>query len=252
MSANAVPGDARMAGHAGAPILKADHVSKQFNGVKALDSVNLEVGPGEIVCLLGANGAGKTTLVNSFLGFLAIDEGEILVDGRPLHEDVVSARSLLAYVPDRLELFAQLTGTENLEYFAHLSGAALSQAEAVSLLERSGLSPSDACKRLSAYSRGMRQKVGIAIALAKSARALLLDEPLSGLDPLAANDFGERLRALRDAGIAILMVTHDVFRAREVADRIGIMRAGRLVDMVKADSLAADALDRLYVEHMRA
>lgn len=251
MRANAATGDVHLPEPAEAAVLKAERVSKQFNGVKALDSVSLEVRPGEIVCLLGANGAGKTTLVNSFLGFLAIDEGEILVHGRPLHEDVVAARSTLAYVPDRLELFAQLTGTENLTYFARLAGTALSRTEAVSLLEQAGLSPPDAEKRLSGYSRGMRQKVGIAIALAKAARALLLDEPLSGLDPLAANDFGERLRGLRDAGIAILMVTHDVFRAREVADRIGIMRAGQLVDMVRANSLAADALDRLYIEHMR-
>lgn len=232
-------------------MLRADGATKRFGDVTALGGLTLEVKAGEIVCLLGANGAGKSTTVNLFLGFLRPDEGEVYVDGRAVTSDVAAARQRLAYIPDQLNLFHLLSAIENLQYFARLAGRTLTSAEAATLLERAGLQAEAVRKRLSGYSKGMRQKVGIAIALAKQADALILDEPLSGLDPLAANDFGQHLIELRDGGTAVLMATHDVFRAREIADRIGIMKAGRLVEMVEAKASAADALDRLYAAHTR-
>lgn len=231
-------------------MLEAKAATKRFGGHTALDSLDLGVAKGEIVCLLGANGAGKTTTVQLFLGFLAPDAGEVLVAGRSVQSDVAAARRHLAYIPDQVALFPLLSGVENLQYFAGLADAALNSSDAVALLERAGLDGGQARKRVEGYSKGMRQKVGIAIALAKQADALVLDEPLTGLDPLAANEFGERLRELRDGGTAVLMVTHDIFRAREIADRIGIMRNGRLVEMITAADIGAQALDQLYAEHM--
>lgn len=233
-------------------MLEARAATKRFGDAVALDSLDLSVAPGEIVCLLGANGAGKTTTVNLFLGFLTPDAGEVRVAGRSVTDDVKAARRRVAYIPDQVNLFPLLSGWENLQYFSGLAGRRLSAGEARSLLVEAGLDEVQADRRLGGYSKGMRQKVGIAIALAKQAEALLLDEPLSGLDPLAANDFGERLKALKANGAAILMVTHDLFRARETADRIGIMKRGRLVEMVDGTSVTSDALDRLYAEHMRA
>jgi len=232
-------------------MLEARNATKRFNGVTALDGLDLNVAPGEIVCLLGANGAGKSTTVNLFLGFLSPDAGEVRVAGRSVGEDVAAARAHVAYIPDQVNLFPLLTGAENLRYFSKLAGHRLSQAQATDLLIEAGLDAGDADKRLGGYSKGMRQRVGIAIALAKRAQALLLDEPLSGLDPLAANDFGAHLTQLRDAGAAILMVTHDIFRAREVADRIGIMKQGRLVETIEARTTSPAALDALYANHMR-
>lgn len=233
-------------------MLEARAATKRFGETTALDSLDLSVRPGEIVCLLGANGAGKSTTVNLFLGFLTPDAGEVRVASQPVAEDVKAARRRLAYIPDQVNLFPLLTGWENLQYFAGLAGRRLSPDQARQLLVEAGLDPAQADRRLGDYSKGMRQKVGIAIAMAKEAEALLLDEPLSGLDPLAANDFGERLKALKANGTAILMVTHDVFRARETADRIGIMKRGRLVEIVEGAAVTPDALDRLYAEHMRA
>lgn len=232
-------------------MLQAIGAAKRFGTSTALQGLDLAVEAGEIVCLLGANGAGKSTTVNLFLGFLDPDEGEVRVAGRPVREDRAAARRHLAYIPDQVNLYPLLSGEENLEYFAGLAGRTLARGQARQLLVQAGLEPDATSRRLGGYSKGMRQKVGIAIALAKQAKALLLDEPLSGLDPLAANDFGVHLRELRDAGAAILMVTHDVFRAREVGDRIGIMKQGRLVDVVHAGAVAAHDLDAMYADHMR-
>lgn len=232
-------------------MLEARNVTKRFGRSAALENLDLSVSPGEIVCLVGANGAGKSTAVNLFLGFIAPDEGTVSIAGRAVLDDLAAARARVAYIPDQVSLFPLLSGIENLTYFAELAGHRLTPDAAEALLVEAGLDRRDTTRRVSDYSKGMRQKVGISIALAKQAEALLLDEPLSGLDPLAANDFGVHVRLLRDAGRAVLMVTHDVFRAREIADRIGIMKAGRLLDTIDAQAISPDALDRLYAAHMR-
>ena len=105
--------------------------------------------------------------------------------------------------------------------------------------------------RVKSYSKGMRQKVGLAISLAKDAKALLLDEPLSGLDPSAANEFSNLLRGLADNGTAVLMATHDLFRAKEISDRIGIMKSGCLVQELSPDGMDQASLEEIYLEQMR-
>ena len=231
-------------------MLEARGVTKRFGSIAAVAEMNLRVAPGEIVCLLGANGAGKSTTINLFLGFVEPDAGEILINGARYHADR-RERAGLGYVPDQVSLFPLLSGVENLQYFTELAERRLSKQEAEKLLADAGLGTNAAHQRLGSYSKGMRQKVGIAIALAKNAHSLLLDEPLSGLDPLAANEFGDRLVELKSAGVGILMATHDMFRAREIADRIGIMKGGRLIEVLDGKSLSPTALDQLYAAHMR-
>ncbi|CAK9039504.1 Probable ABC transporter ATP-binding protein NosF [Durusdinium trenchii] len=171
---------------------------------------------GEIVCLLGANGAGKTTTINLFLGFLEPSSGGAFVNGLNVGQAPLETKKHLAYIPEQVALYPQLSGMENLDYFLRLSGIRKSRIQLISILKEAGLDEKATSRRASSYSKGMRQKVGIAIALAKNAKALLLDEPLSGLDPSAANALCVSLRRLRDEGRAILMATHDVFRAKEV------------------------------------
>ncbi|WP_375398423.1 ABC transporter ATP-binding protein [uncultured Sphingomonas sp.] len=235
------------------PVLKAEGLGRIFGATPALADLDLSVSAGEVVCLLGGNGAGKTTTLGLFLGFLSPTAGAARVMGRSVHDDIPAARAHLGYVPEIVALYPTLSGIETLQYFNDLAGRPpLSNCAARDLLCTAGLEGDRASKRIATYSKGMRQKVGLAIALAKQAAALLLDEPLSGLDPAAANDLVERIKALARNGTAVLMATHDIFRAHDVADRLCVMRAGRLVETVDARSLSASAAEALYLAHMRA
>ena len=206
----------------------------------------------EIYCLLGANGAGKTTLVNVFLNFVTPSEGQALVDGLDVTREPLATKQRLAYIPEQVMLYGALSGLENLRYFAALAtGRTAPRDELLHLLEQAGLDATAALRRVATYSKGMRQKVGIAIALAKNARALLLDEPTSGLDPKAAAEFSQLLRNARDRGVAVLTTTHDLFHAKQTGTRIGIMRQGQLVSQLHSQDLSHADLEALYLEHMK-
>ncbi|MEM6925500.1 MAG: ABC transporter ATP-binding protein [Myxococcota bacterium] len=233
-------------------MLEASSVTRRFGAVAAVEDLDLTVASGDLFCLLGANGAGKTTTILLFLGFLAPDAGTVTVAGIDPSVDPRGARRQLAYIPETVALYPHLSGLENLRLFSRMSGARLDSATLHDLLRNAGLSPDQMTRRVSGYSKGMRQKVGLAIARARQARALLLDEPLSGLDPSAASDFCTELARIRDAGSAVLMTTHDLFRAKELGGTIGIMRQGRLVEGLHADDVDAHELERLYLHHMRA
>lgn len=231
-------------------MLEARDLTKRYGSLVALDGLDLHVGPGEIVCLLGANGAGKTTTINLFFGFVEPTSGAAIVNGVEVASSPREARGQLAYIPEQVALYPQLSGLENLDYFVRLTGKKLSSENLLEYLHRAGLDTEFASRKAGSYSKGMRQKVGVAIALAKDAKALLLDEPLSGLDPSAANGLSRLLCELREDGRAIMMATHDVFRAKEIGNRIGIMKGGRLVDLLDAASLRADEIEHIYLSHM--
>lgn len=231
-------------------MLDAIDLSKSYNGIPALDRLTLSVRPGEVFCLLGANGAGKTTTIHLFLGFLRPTSGEARVAGRSVAEQPLEARRMLAYIPEQVTLYGNFTGLENLAYFSELAGHRYEQADLRAFLLEAGLADEAVDRRVSTYSKGMRQKVGIAIALAKRARALLLDEPTSGLDPKAANEFSLLIRRLAEDGAAVLMATHDVFRAKELGTRVGIMKHGRLVATLDTEEVGHADLERIYLEHM--
>lgn len=234
-------------------MLSARDLTKRYGDVHALKGLNLEVAAGEVVCLLGANGAGKTTTISLFLGFSRPTSGIASVNGIDVAHHPAKARAHLAYVPESVMLYRHLTGAENLAFFMQLAGHPKpSRALLLESLESAGLSRAAAERRSSEYSKGMRQKVGVAIALARNAKALLLDEPLSGLDPVAASELTQVVRSLGDRGMAVLMVTHDIFRAKDAAHRIGIMRDGELVRTVDAREVAHDALEKLYLVTMGA
>ena len=226
-------------------------MTKRFGDTLALDRLDLAVHPGEIACLLGANGAGKTTTLNLFLGFLEPSSGEALVQGRPVGDDPVAARAAIGYVAEIVSLYPSLTGAENLAFFNALAGRPdLTPAARGELLDSLDFPTGAIGRRVGDYSKGMRQKLGLAIAVAKDARAILLDEPLSGLDPKAANDLVAVLRRLAANGVALLLSTHDIFRAKELASVVGIMAHGRMVDRLDAAALSATDLERVYLTHM--
>jgi len=233
-------------------MLKAIDLSKRYNGTTALDSLNLNIEAGEIYCLLGANGAGKTTTINLFLNFIAPSGGTALINGLDVTKAPLETKRFIAYIPEQVNLYRNLSGLENLEYFSALAGHdEYSKEQLLAFFDEVGLDRGVSDKRVSTYSKGMRQKVGIAIALAKKAQALLLDEPTSGLDPKASNEFSGLLKNLSAGGCAILMATHDLFRAKESGTRVGIMKHGKLLTEMTTEQVGHADLERIYLEHMR-
>lgn len=233
-------------------MLQTINLRKTFGDVVALEGLNISVKPGETLCLLGANGAGKTTTINLLLGFLEPTSGEALVNGRNVGMAPIETKRDIAYIPEQVALYPSLSGLENLKYFAALAGHnSYSDADLYAFVDRAGLTKEQADRSVSGYSKGMRQKIGVATALAKQAKAFLLDEPLSGLDPSAANEFARLADELRASGAAILMATHDIFRATELASRIGIMKAGKLVEELNPKTVHSKEIEAIYLNHMR-
>ena len=231
--------------------LQLNGIVKHFGPTLAVDRLSLQLAPGEIYTLLGPNGAGKTTTLNLILGFTDLDEGSIAIGGESIAADPIAARARIAYLPETLMLHPTLTAVENLQYFALLAGTKLEAPAARDFLAGAGLQAAAHDRRTGGFSKGMRQKVGVAIALAKRADVLLLDEPTSGLDARAANELSELVRTTAARGMAVLMTTHDLFRVNDVAHRLGILSAGRLVAERDAASLTPRELEALYLEQFQ-
>lgn len=232
-------------------MLEARRLTRHYGASAALESLDLKIGTGEIYCMLGANGAGKTTTIRLFLGFLQPTSGQALIKGLDVTVHPRESKRHIAYIPEQVMLYGHLSGLENLRYFAALGPDDCPDDPVLekALLE-AGL-PEGAIPRLvSTYSKGMKQKVGIALALVKNAEVLLLDEPTSGLDPQAAREFSETVRRMAQRGTAVLMVTHDLFHARDLATRIGIMKRGRLVEDMEAARTTYQDLENCYIRHM--
>jgi len=231
-------------------MIQLQNVSKSFKGYIAIQNLNLQVEAGEIVGLLGANGAGKSTTINMLLGFLAPDTGTVKIDSKETSKETADVRQLVGYIPENVTLYPYLSGIENLDYFCKLAGMKYSKSDLQEFLSICGLQSDAHQKKVSDYSKGMRQKVGIAIAYAKKAKVYLLDEPASGLDPLASNELSELLKKLAAEGATILMASHDIFRVREVCHRIGILKQGELVKELRSEEVSANELEQLYLQYM--
>ncbi|MCE5250477.1 ABC transporter ATP-binding protein [bacterium] len=230
-----------------------DLTMRYEDGTLALDHMNLEVGEGEIFCLLGANGAGKTTTINLFLSFIEPTEGSVLINGIDVVRHPLETKDYVSFVSENVMLYDNFTARQNLDYFARLGGKRnLTKDDYYSYMRRVGLQDDAFEMRLKKFSKGMRQKLGITIAIIKDAPNILLDEPTSGLDPKAAAEFIEILRELRDGGKSILMSTHDIFRAREIADHVGIMKKGRLVMVRSREEFKGEDLEKIYLEYIQS
>ena len=232
-------------------MIDIQNTSKSFNGTFALKNLNLKINAGEIVGLLGANGAGKSTTINILLGFLAHDSGQVQINGLDVGTNVTATRKLIGYIPENVNLYPYLTGLENLDYFCKLADLKYDKQELSSFLTECGLQQEAHAKQVENYSKGMRQKVGIAIAYAKKAKVYLLDEPASGLDPLASNELSALLKKLATNGAAILMASHDIFRVKETCNRIGILKHGELLQDIQASDISSNDLEKLYLNFMQ-
>lgn len=233
-------------------MLETRKLTKEYEpGVRALDQLDLEVANGEVYCLLGANGAGKTTAIHLFLDFIRPTSGEAKIDGIIVAHDPLAAKAQVGFLPESVQLYGSLSVRQNLSYFCEIYGKKMERTEIEDLLKEVGLPVQAVERRVRHLSKGMRQKLGLAIVIAKGARNLILDEPLSGLDPEAASSMVGSLGRLRDRGHCVLMSTHDVFRARELADRVAILLDGKKIVESTREELRGSDLERIYLDYIR-
>jgi ABC-2 type transport system ATP-binding protein len=233
-------------------MIEAIHLSKRYpNGTLALDALNLRVEPGEIYCLLGASGAGKTTVVDLFLGFTPPTSGRALVDGIDVAREPLQVKARTAYLGADTAFYGRLTALQNLELLARLGRPDRTRADCEMALREVGLPEPAFEQRVAGFPPGMVRKLGIAAALVKGAPAVLLDEPLSGIDPKTTAEVVELLETLREDGKSLLITLEDPFWARQLADRVGILQEGRQALTRTRDELRYESLEKLYLEYLR-
>ena len=212
-------------------MIVASSLCVRFAQQIVLNKVNFNVGQGEVFALLGGNGAGKSTTLKTFLGTIAPLSGTATVMGMSVTKDIDLIRQKVAYLPESVMLYGHLTGVENIKYFLSLADIEKSAPDIEQALMRVALQKSAWHRPMSNYSKGMRQKTAIALALLREAPVLFLDEPTSGLDPNAIDEFNRLIKTLAADGATVFMVTHDVYGACQVAHRIGLLDNGKIVGM---------------------
>lgn len=234
-------------------MIEAINLSKRYpSGKLALDALNLRIEPGEIYCLLGPKGAGKTTVINLFLGLTEPTAGRVLIGGADVADDPLEARRRVAFLTEATSYYDRLTIRQNLEFFARLAGRSRAVRDNCEMILREvGLPETSFDQKLTELGPGPVRKLGLAIALARDATALLLDEPLSGVDPKAAAEIVEILEGLRDQGKALLVTLQELFWVRQLADRAGFLQEGRQVLARTREELRYADLERLYLDYTR-
>ena len=207
--------------------IRAEGLTKRYRSVAALDHLDLEVAPGEVIGYLGPNGAGKTTTIKLLLGLIGASSGRAEIFGADCQRRPEQTHRRLAFVPGEANLWPSLTGAETLHLLGLVHGS-VDAAYRDELIDRFDLDPA---KKVRAYSKGNRQKVILIAALMTRAQLLILDEPTSGLDPLMEEAFRLSIREARDRGQTVFLSSHILSEVEALCDRVGILRAGKLVEM---------------------
>jgi len=225
-------------GEVAPPILALSKVKKGFSRKEVLKSIDLSIAPGQLVALVGNNGQGKTTLMKLILGLLSPDAGEILLNGESIGTQRTTAhKALLGYLPETVAFYPNLTGQETLRYLCALkqdSHSRISEVLAIVGLEHA------AKYRIKTYSKGMRQRLGLAQALLGEPRLLLLDEPTNGLDPSGIHEFYQILDRLKAEGVAILMSSHLLAEIEPRSDSLALLKDGTIAAYGSVDKLIGD------------
>lgn len=213
-------------------VLELKEMTKTFGDTIAAQDVSFQIEKGEIFGFIGPNGAGKSTTIRMIIGALTPDSGEILVDGQPVSKDP-HYKNKLTYVPGDVNLWGNLTGDEVINFFMKTRGFKDKDRKA-ELIEKFRLDPKKKCK---AYSKGNRQKVALISAFLSNAELLIFDEPTSGLDPLMERSFHEEVMRAKDAGKSILLSSHILSEVEKLADRLAIIRDGRIIETGRLEDL---------------
>jgi ABC-2 type transport system ATP-binding protein len=229
-------------GRAEVPVV-LEGLSKRFGRTLALDAVGFAIEPGEVFGYLGPNGAGKTTTIRLLLGMIRPSAGSAHIHGSDTWREAVAVHRLVGYVPGEPSTYPRLTGRQHVDYLCHLRRRD-DRARAQALADRLDL---DLERRAKTLSRGNRQKLAVVLAVMSQPRVLVLDEPTSGLDPLVQREFHAVLREHTETGGSVLLSSHILGEVQRVADRIGVVREGRLVAVERLADIAAKSL-----HHVRA
>jgi ABC-2 type transport system ATP-binding protein len=228
-------------------VIEARELTKRYGKATAVDRISFTVAAGEIFGLLGPNGAGKTTTILMMLGLSDVTAGTVRVLGHDPVREPLKVKSRVGYMPDAVGFYDNLTANENLNYTARLIGLGPGEREAriAEALAKVGLSDV-ASKLVGTYSRGMRQRLGLAEILMKNASIAILDEPTSGLDPQATVELLDMIRGLKRDGVAVLLSSHLLDRVQSVCDRVALFQSGRIVLMGSVPDLARQVLGGGY------
>ena len=234
-------------------VIEAKGLTKRYGTAVAVNGVTFSVGPGEIFGLLGPNGAGKTTTILMLLGLSDISAGTARVFGHDPAREPLAVKRLVGYLPDLVGFYDNLSAADNLYYTARLMGmpAAERNARVAAALARVGLREV-ANKRVATFSRGMRQRLGLAEIVLKEARVAILDEPTNGLDPQASVELLELIRSLKAHGVSILLSSHLLDRVQSVCDRVALFNAGQIALMGTVEELGRTVLGGGYAVEVEA
>ncbi|HTV28963.1 MAG TPA: ABC transporter ATP-binding protein [Xanthobacteraceae bacterium] len=234
-------------------VIEAKGLTKKYGQAVAVDHISFTVGRGEIFGLLGPNGAGKTTTILMLLGLTDISEGEISVLGFNPAREPLSVKRRVGYLPDTVGFYDQLSAADNLRYTARLIGFAFAEREKriAAALEQVGLAES-ADRHVGTFSRGMRQRLGLAEILMKGAQIAILDEPTSGLDPHATSELLGIIRRFKAEGVSVLLSSHLLERVQSVCDRVALFSSGRIALMGSVSELGREVLGAGYVVDIEA
>ncbi|MGY3548900.1 ABC-2 type transport system ATP-binding protein [Bradyrhizobium sp. USDA 4472] len=235
------------------PVIRARGLIRRYGKSVAVDSIDFGIARGEVFGLLGPNGAGKTTTILMMLGLTEISSGEVSVLGFNPAREPLKVKQRVGYLPDAVGFYDQLTAVENLAYTAKLMGLARAEraARIEAALARVGLAEV-AEKRVATYSRGMRQRLGLAEIIMKRAEIAILDEPTSGLDPQATQEFLGLIGELKAEGVTVLLSSHMLDQVQRVCDRVALFRNGRIVLMGTVPELAVKVLGAGFVVEVEA
>jgi ABC-2 type transport system ATP-binding protein len=225
------------------PLIEAKELTKRYDGVAVVKGISFTVEPGEIFGLLGPNGAGKTTTILMLLGLSEISGGEARVAGYDPVREPLQVKRRVGYLPDQVGFYDNLTAADNLRYTARLMGLGRAEREQriAEALVHVGLGDV-ANNRVRTFSRGMRQRLGLAEILIKDAQIAILDEPTSGLDPQATLELLEIIRGLKHKGVSILLSSHLLDRVQSVCDRVALFNAGVIALMGTVSELGRQVL----------
>ena len=234
-------------------VIEAKGLTKIYGSTPAVDHISFDVGRGEIFGLLGPNGAGKTTTILMMLGLTEISEGEVRLLGFNPMREPLSVKRRVGYLPDTVGFYDNLTGADNLRYTARLIGfRSLEREKRIAVaLERVGLAEF-ADKKVGTFSRGMRQRLGLAEILMKGAQIAILDEPTSGLDPHATSELLGIIRGFKTEGVSVLLSSHLLERVQSVCDRVALFSSGRIALMGSVADLGRQVLGGGYVVDIEA